>query len=199
MMQPSLPFVVENIRFDVDDSGFVTIWFDLTGERFVDLEAMTNMFVDFGDFMDDLQAHDRIFHDQAQTKASASDNQDIILARLDAAKINWPSSLNHYLVRQADLEAIETERLDWLHARRSRQRDSAWESLSAAAQNQDPTWDEVANRLIDDMNQAVVSLYPELANGAAAQNEQLREMLEFHMRRLTNELVGMVKQSREAQ
>jgi len=198
-MQTALPFKVENIRFDVDDDGFVTIWFDLTGDRFADLEAMTNMFVDFGDFMDDLQAHEQVFHDKTQQSAKDSDDQDVILARLDAAKINWPSSLQHYLARQANLEAIETERLDWLNARRKRAHDTAWEALSAAGQNSDPSWDEVANRLIDDMNQAVVALYPELAHGSTTQNDQLREMLEFHMRRLTNELVGMVKQNRDAQ
>ncbi len=198
-MQTALPFEVENIRFDVDDHGFVTIWFDLTGDRFADLEAMTNMFIDFGDFMDDLQVHEQVFHDQAQQSAQSDDDQDVILARLDAAKINWPSSLQHYLLRQANLEAIETERLGWLNARRKRAHDTAWEALSTAGQNQDPSWDEVANRLIDDMNQAVVALYPELAHGSTTQNDQLREMLEFHMRRLTNELVGMVKQNRDAQ
>ena len=197
-MQQALPFKVENIRFDVDDSGCVTIWFDLTGERFVELEAMTNMFIDFGDFMDDLKAHERVFHDLTQKSAHADDDQDKILERLDAAKINWSTSLNHYLIRQADLTAIETERIDWLHARRNRKQDTAWEALSAAAANPDPSWDEVANRLIDDMNNAVVALYPELANDVSVQNEQLREMLEFHMRRLTNELVGMVEQIRTA-
>jgi hypothetical protein len=162
----------------------------LTGERFAELEAMTNMFVDFGDFMDDLKAHERVFHDLTQKSALADDDQDKILERLDAAKINWSTSLNQYLVRQADLEAIETERIDWLNARRNRKQDAAWEALSAAASNPDPSWDEVANRLIEDINNTVMALYPDLVDLGAAKNDQLREMLESHMRRLTNELVG---------
>ncbi|MFN4253862.1 MAG: hypothetical protein ACK4Q5_02510 [Saprospiraceae bacterium] len=52
------PFAVENIRFDVEPGGnAATIWFDLTGQRFAEPEAMTNLFVDFDDFLEDLQAH----------------------------------------------------------------------------------------------------------------------------------------------
>ena len=82
--------------------------------------------------------------------------------------------------------------------RRARSADPEWQHLSAAAQNRDPSWDQLANRLIDDMNTAVTELYPELNDASGMVNDQLRDVLEFHMHRLANEVVGLVKKGRDA-
>ncbi|MFN4253861.1 MAG: hypothetical protein ACK4Q5_02505 [Saprospiraceae bacterium] len=84
----------------------------------------------------------------------------------------------------------------WLRERRARAADPAWASLTAAGQSTDPSWDEVANHLLESMNTAILNLYPELEAASADTNAGLRETLEFHMHRLTNEVVGLVQESR---
>lgn len=189
------PFAVENIRFDVEPGGnAATIWFDLTGQRFAEPEAMTNLFVDFDDFLEDLQAHDPALFAEAKDRPKARHART--LDRLNAQHINWPDSLHGYVARQINIQAAENERLVWLSERRARAADPAWASLTAAGQNTDPSWDEVANHLLESMNTAIVNLYPELEAASSDTNAGLRETLEFHMHRLTNEVVGLVQESR---
>lgn len=191
-------FAVENVRFDVEPDGEnATIWFDLTGQRFAEPEAMTNFFLDLDDFLDDLQAN-------APTVFPAFPGRKkpqhaLVLDQLNAKYINWPDSLHGYVCRQMDIQQVENERVGWLVERRARTADPAWARLSADAQDTDPSWDEVANRLLDGMNDAVVELFPELETTTEeGTGHQLREMLEFHMHRLANEVVGLVEQSRRA-
>lgn len=198
MMTEELPYEVENIRFDVEPGGAATIWFDLTGRRFKEPEAMTNMFVDFDDLLEDMLLEDPALYASAKgplVRKSAARHEQM-LERLNAEAIDWPIHLHGYLDRQVDIQITEHERVGWLTQRRQRSADPAWQSLSTAGQNPDPSWDEVANRLIDDMNTAVIALYPELGETTQEMNDLLRETLEFHMHRLANEVVGLVKKSR---
>lgn len=199
MTTQELPYEVENIRFDVEPGGAATIWFDLTGRRFAEPEAMTNMFVDFDDFLQDMLLEDPALYASAKGTSARKNagRHDQMLDRLNAGAINWPIRLHAYLDRQMDIQVTENERVGWLRQRRERSADPAWQTLSVAGQNQDPSWDEVANRLIDDMNTAVIALYPELGDATPEMNDRLRETLEFHMHRLANEVVGLVKKSRE--
>jgi len=189
-------FTVENIRFDMEEGDCTAIWFDLAGLRFSEPEAMANMLVDFDDFMDDLQQNNPELHHRAAQAAFSGIGQESILACLDAELIDWNTSLHLFVDRNIDLQAAETTRMGWLHARRSREVDTKWKQLETAAQNTDPSWDEVANRLIEDMNLAAVALYPEINEVSAEENRKFREILEFHMHRLANELVGWIHTSR---
>lgn len=194
MEQPD--FMVENIRFDMEEGDCTAIWFDLTGQRFSEPEAMANMLVDFDDFMNDLQKNNPDLHHRAAQAAFSGKGQESLVACLDAELIDWNTSLHLFVDRNIDLQAAETTRMGWLQARRSRETDQDWVQLEVAAQNTDPSWDEVANRLIEDMNLAAVALYPEINDVSAQENRKLREILEFHMHRLANELVGWVQTSR---
>jgi len=200
MQVRELPFEVENIRFDVEPGGEASIWFDLTGLRFTEPEAMTNMIVDFDGFLEDLQQNEPGLYASAIGTANpkTAARHDRMLERLNAQAIHWPSHLHDYVDRSMDLQQTETERVGWLVQRRARSADPEWQHLSAAAQNRDPSWDQLANRLIDDMNTAVTELYPELNDASGMVNDQLRDVLEFHMHRLANEVVGLVKKGRDA-
>lgn len=192
MQSQEKPFQVENIRFDVTDGNRATIWFDLTGQRFVEPEAMTNMLVDFEDFLADLLLHAPALYMRAQ-----GNSPELTLERLDAEAINWPHQLHGFVERQVDLEQAENERVGWLQTRRRRATDADWEKLAKKAASTDPSWDEVANRLIDEMNAAVMDMYPELLDTDADTNSRLREILESHMGRLANEVVGLVQEVRK--
>jgi hypothetical protein len=119
------------------------------------------------------------------------------LERLEAEAINWPKYLHGYVARQFDLESTENERIGWLHARQQRKADVEWEKLAEKACSPDPSWDEVANRLIDGMNATVIGLYPELLEIDTVANNRLREILESQMGRLANEIVGLVQETRK--
>ena len=192
MQSQEKPFQVENIRFEIAGGGHATIWFDLAGQRFVEPEAMTNMLVDFEDFLADLKLHAPELYARVQ-----GDTPEVVLERLDAQAINWPDQLHDFVERQFDLEQAENERVGWLHTRRRRATDADWEKLAKKAASTDPSWDEVANRLIDEMNAAVVDMYPELLDADAETNSRLREILESHMGRLANEVVGLVQEGRK--
>lgn len=192
MQHPEQPFQVRNIRFEIAAGGRATIWFDLAGPRFTEPEAMTNMLVDFEDFLADLLLHAPVLHARAQ-----GDTPELVLERLDAQAINWPHQLHGFVERQFDLEQMENERVGWLHARQRRAADADWEKLAKKAASTDPSWDEVANRLIDEMNAAIVDMYPELLDADAEANSRLREILESHMGRLANEVVGLVQEGRK--
>jgi hypothetical protein len=191
-------FQVENIRFEITPGGHATIWFDLSGARFAEPEAMANMLVDLDDFLADLSLHSPALHAQTKDILQKTDTRhEAILERLDAQAINWPDQLHGFVERQFDLEQAEKERIGWLHDRQRRAADASWEKLTKKAASADPSWDEVANRLIDEMNAAVVDLYPELLNTDADTNNRLREILESHMGRLANEVVGLVQEGRK--
>jgi hypothetical protein len=192
MQSQEKPFQVENIRFEIAGGGRATIWFDLTGPRFTEPEAMTNMLVDFEDFLADLLLHAPALYARAQ-----GDTPEMVLERLDEQAINWPQQLQGFVERQVDLEQAENERVGWLQTRRRRAADAEWEKLAQKAASTDPSWDEVANRLIDEMNAAVVDMYPELLDADAETNARLREILESHMGRLANEVVGLVQEGRK--
>lgn len=193
------PFQVENIRFEIAPGGFATIWFDLKGSRFAEPEAMANILVDFDDFLADLSLHAPALYAQAQGSSlqKPAARHDEILEHLDAQAINWPDQLHGFVERQFDLEQTENERVGWLHARQRRPADANWEQLTKKSTSDDPSWDEVANRLIDEMNAAVMDLYPELLDTDADTNNRLREILESHMGRLANEVVGLVQELRK--
>lgn len=193
------PFLVENIRFEITPGGHVTIWFDLSGARFAEPEAMTNILVDLDDFLADLSLHFPALHAQARGNAVQKSvlRHDRMLERLDAGAIDWPDQLHGFVERRFDLDQTETERIGWLHDRRRRAADADWERLTKKAASPDPSWDEVANRLIDGMNTAVMELYPELLETDAGTNSRLREILESHMGRLANEVVGLVQEERK--
>lgn len=195
------PFLVENIRFEIAPGGYATIWFDLKGTRFAEPEAMANILVDFDDFLADLSLHSPTLHAQASGNSlrKSAIRHDEILERLDAQAINWPDQLHGFVERQFDLEQAEKERIGWLHDRQRRSADASWEKLTKKAASADPSWDEVANRLIDEMNAAIVDLYPELLDADADTNNRLREILESHMGRLANEVVGLVQEVRKGE
>ena len=199
MTASNLTYQVENIRFEIADGGHATIWFDLKGTRFAEPEAMANMLVDFDDFLTDLSLHSPTLHAQAQGSSlrKSAIRHDEILERLDAQAINWPDQLHGFVERQFDLEQTENERIGWLHARQRRPADASWEQLTKKSTSEDPSWDEVANRLIDEMNAAVMDMYPELLDTDAETNSRLREILESHMGRLANEVVGLVQEGRK--
>jgi hypothetical protein len=193
------PFLVENIRFEITPGGHATIWFDLSGARFVEPEAMTNILVDLDDFLADLSLHFPALHAQARGNSlqKSASRHDRMLERLEAEAINWPDQLHGFVERQFDLEQTENERVGWLHDRQRRAADADWERLTKKSTSDDPSWDEVANRLIDGMNAAVMELYPELLDTDADTNNRLREILESHMGRLANEVVGLVQEGRK--
>jgi len=199
MPASNVDYRVENIRFEIADGGSATIWFDLKGTRFAEPEAMANMLVDFDDFLADLSLNSPALHAQAKGNSlrKSAIRHDEILERLDAQAINWPDQLHDFVERQFDLEQTENERVGWLHDRRRRAADADWEKLTKKAASTDPSWDEVANRLIDEMNAAVIDMYPELLDTDADTNNRLREILESHMGRLANEVVGLVQEERK--
>jgi len=199
MPASNIDYRVENIRFEIADGGHATIWFDLKGARFDEPEAMANMLVDFDDFLKDFSRHFPAIYAKAHGDSlqKSDTRHDQILERLDAQVINWPKVLHGFVERQFDLEQTENERVGWLHDRRRRAADADWEKLTKKAASTDPSWDEVANRLIDEMNAAVMDMYPELLDTDAETNSRLREILESHMGRLANEVVGLVQEGRK--
>lgn len=199
MLASDTDYQVENIRFEIADGGHSTIWFDLNGPRFEEPEAMKNMLVDFDEFLRDFSHHFPALYAQTEVNSLEKTHlrHDQILEHLHAQAINWPKVLKGFVERQFDLEQTENERIGWLHDRQRRAADASWEQLTKKSASDDPSWDEVANRLIDEMNAAVMDMYPELLDTDTETNSRLREILESHMGRLANEVVGLVQEGRK--
>ncbi len=193
-------FFISNVRFEPEAGGYITVWFDVGGERFAEPEAMENMFVEFETFLAFLQKEQPAMSD---VLADGPPGHQAWLDRLEAAGFDWNANLRVYLHRHVDLDALERERLNWLHARRLRERqapDAAWTLLSAQAEPApNPTWDDVMHALVDSLNATAVELYPEVLTFSPENNARLRELFETYSERLTNQLVGLTQQVRRAE
>lgn len=203
-LQPeNMAYFVNNIRFELEAAGYATIWFDLGGPAFSEPEAMTNMFVEFEPFLEDLKRMQPAFR---ETLAGEGDiHHSTLLERLEAADFDWEGCLHSYIDRHINLYEAEQERVRWLLARRARaaktaqqQMEDDWVRLSAEAEiSPFPTWDDVAHSIIDSLNATAVKLYPELLDYDADGNSRLRDMIESHGERLANQLVALTRDVRK--
>lgn len=198
-MPENTPYSIANIRFEIEPKGYATIWFDLGGPAFAEPEAMANMFVELGAFLQFL-AHQQPALYAALLPEGAFTHGDW-LERLETANFDWDISLRAYIDRHLNLQAAEQERVGWLHARRARAANAAqqqleadWSRLSAQAEpNAQPTWDDVVHALIDNLNATAVELFPELLEYGADDTSRLRDMIESHGERLANQLVALTR------
>ncbi len=203
--QLPLDYIISNIRFEQEQGGYVTIWFDLGGSIFAEPAAMANMFIEFELLLKNIAQSDP---DLYAVLTEAPQEPAVLLERLNTAGFDWPINLRSYIDRNIDLRAVEKERGAWLRARHERaeashsdsQFDAEWKSLSAQADPlPHPSWDDVAHALIDSLNATAVELYPELLDYDSDNNNRLRDMLESHGERLANQLYALTKSVREQQ
>lgn len=202
-MPHTIDYSVTNIRFEPESGGYVTIWFDLCGPAIAEPEAMTNMFVEFGDFLKYLAQRQPEMH---EVLSDGEAEHGIRVERLEAAGFDWEEHLRGYLDNCFDLRKVEKERVAWLKARRTRVSDhqlqSEWTELASLAEsNPNPTWDDVVHAIINSLNATAVELYPELLDFDTDGNNQLRDIIESHGERLANQLValtGSVRKERSA-
>lgn len=196
-------YAVSNIRFEPEEGGFATIWFDLDGASFAEPEAMRNMFVEFGAFQEHLTGHHPA---PGEMPSSGPAGQMTEIDRLESANFDWAQHLCHYIEEQVDVDAAYRERLGWLKARQARaagaepeQAESEWQRLTIQAETASPypSWDDVVHALIDSLNATAVELYPELLDYDKDGNNRLRDMIESHGERLANQLVALTRSVRE--
>lgn len=199
-----ISYNIFNIRFEIENGGYATIWFNLDGPAFKTPEAMENMFVDFDSFLEYLKRHEPELH---EALGNDTKHHEILLERLELSDMDWNEHLRRYLEMHVDLKAAEKERLEWLHSRKARLQDpdtrtaeADWLALSAQAEpSAHPSWDDVAHAIITSLNETTVGLYPEVLDFSPENNARLREIFESHGERLANQLYALTKLVREEQ
>ncbi|MBK8196327.1 MAG: hypothetical protein IPK76_25175 [Lewinellaceae bacterium] len=199
-----ISYNIFNIRFEVENGGYATIWFNLDGPAFETPEAMENMFVDFDSFLEYLKRQEP---ELIEALGNDTKRHETLLERLELSDLDWNEHLRRYLEMHVDLKAAEKERLEWLHSRKARLQDpdtrtaeADWLALSAQAEpSKHPSWDDVAHAIITSLNETTVSLYPEVLDFSPENNARLREIFESHGERLANQLYALTRLVREEQ